>query len=900
MRSRIAVAALLLVATGVLLAVPSAQAGGHCPADSSSSAQLVSSEYATTRRNTFSTTNTGSGNATFDGAYASASSTYISASASASHAEGSTVEPGESVSVTVSVEIEPSASETTHTVDVDLYWSGQSDCRASWSVTVVKNPIGSFAMDGSSATHDLDETFKGDTPDEGNEITGLQGEVEETTGFDGIGISDHETDCGDLSEWMDLSISGWPSHVSAGDSASFSMALSIDADTPYEFRGERFDCDIDATYTADDDGQQGDLRGSVKGELLWPATLGAVEVEHVNVTFDEPRERPPQTFTTSTDVTVKNIGDEPMTLPAGTHALDKGAQLELLEAAELEPVDTGGNPETVELPARLHLSADMDGGHQELTGYVTTDEAGDGPVATAIQVHQPIGLRVDPDTVTLAGDEGVPIGDLHELPFRAYETYGYRNVTDAELTITGEAPEAADERGDGEWLPRRFGPTTIAAGQPWNPKGRDLGTALQFLPGAKPGCTYGYTLELDGEDVDPVTLELVVEARQRDRQTILDDLDGVVGQAGEEGSAVNQHLGEALASVEIDPEEACQADLATVADNQRLLVAAGSAVTFFEDGVDAAAAADTVDVEANRLATAATALETIRQQRASMQTTGTAVSELDAAIGVLEDRLRTALAATAEDVYCEIGSCEGELGPYLSAAQMLPEVAAIAGFEDLESEYREGSEAFREEHRNLVTEAYERYQEADRSADEARRSHLVRVGDGYWLVNPLRYGFYVATTDEAVEDLQRSAEAFEQLGDGVMATASENRATEIQSAQSAAQNSFFLVSFVYLGLFGVLVTHLVRSTMHYRRDASEAADGSFLRVTEAEPIAAGAAGGLGDAGIGAGGGAEPVPEPAAPEADAAAGAATTETEGSPEPPKGPFTDGEPEVVRLDE
>lgn len=899
MRAILATAALVLAGAGMLLTAPGAQAASHCPADGADSVQLVSSEYATTRDSVFTSRNTGDTNATFDGAYATASSSYVTASASGSPGQGATIEPGESVSVTVSVEIDPSASESTHTVSIDIGWSGQSDCDATWRVTVVKDPLGSIAMDGSSSSLDLGETFKGDTPEEGKEIAGLEGRVEETTGFEGIDVSQPEVDCGDLSSWVNLEISGWPSYVGAGSSASFTATLTIASDTPYEHRGERIDCDFEAAYEGDDGGQR-DMRGSVQGELLWPATLGVVDVDPVNVTFDEPKEQPPQTFTAATIATVENIGDEPMTLPAGTHSLSKGASLELLEDSELERISNRGNTEPVRVPAELHLSADMGHGYQELTGYVRTDDAGDGPVALNLTVHQPTSLRVKPETVELTGDEGVPIGELHPLPYRAFETYGYRNVTDAKLSITDGAPKGADERGDPEWIPRMFGPTTIAPGQPWDPQARDLGAALQFLPGAKPGCVYGYTFELTGDDVEPVELELLVEARQPDRQRILGDLDTVVGeQGGEQGSAVQEHLREALASVEIDPDQACRADPATVADNQRLLVAAGSAVTFFEDGVAAAASAGTVDVRANRLATAATALETIRQQRASMQTTGTAATELGAAIGVLEDRLRSSLSATAEEVYCDIEACQGELGPYLSAAQMLPEVAAIAGFEELETAYRQEAETFREEHRTLVTEAYERFQEADRSADEARRSHLVRVGDSHWLLNPIRYGFYMATTDEAVEDLQQSAEAFQQIGDGVMASRSENRSAAIQSAQAAAQNTFFLASFAYLGLFGLLVTHLVRSTLHYRRDAEEASDGAFLRVTESEPIAAGGSGGL----------RLPDPEPVDPEPpspgpsepetgiEEPSAAAETASRGT---PKGPFTDGEPEVVRLDE
>lgn len=925
MRPRyLVLAALLTLATFPLLA-PGAQATHYCPTDQTSSRQLESSQYDSTAQTSFTVTNTGSSNVTFDGSH-SIGTYNIDTSTSASEPAGAIIEPGESVTVDVSATIDPAASEGSHTIDVTIEMSG-GDCNVDWDLTVIKDPIldVEFPDDGSSL--DLGDIFKGDTPSEGTSFPGLSGNVVETTGFDGVTLGSPTVDCGDLSPWVSLRVSGWPTAITASGEKSFSATLRISADAPYDqVRGERIDCDISSEYSEDGGGGVDTVTGSVQGTVLWPAMLGAVATDPVEISFDEPIEDPPQTFRTNLTATVANMGDEPMRLQAGTHALTPNARVEILRPVDLPARDGDRSPEEMALAAELQLDAPIDEGKHNLTGGIQTPRAGTGDIAVDVQIHQPEGLRVEPTDINWTGTDAVEVGSQEPLPLRVFETYGYNAIESVYVEPVeldqGSLPEGAQDVGDTDWIPRAFGPRTLPPGAPYAPEGEDLETSVRFLPGAKPGCAYGFRFRVVGEGVEPVTLDIVAEPTQPDRDAVLSDLRSATQDAGPNASAALERFEKAQADLAIDAKEACQAPASLVADNQRLLTVAKALTTFFSDGVgpaEEALSGGEPRRAANHLASASSAVSVIRRQAASMsgESPG-AVSAVEEIKSLLAGHLRDRLATAASSIYCEADTCEHALSTHISAGRMLAQAAGIAGLPNLHETYAQEAESLDREHRDLVKDAFSRFREGDEAAEDARQDHLIHVGDSGWLINPFRYGFYMGSIDEAEQNLRTARDEFRILGDGSMVAASSERLIEIQQQRSTAQNSFFTASFFYLGLFGLLVFHLIRSTQRYRHEVEDAELGGFLRITQAPPLAS-STGGFAAVDLSFSEEPEPTPEgpmggpgdaPGVPEPEVGAGTAgqaTAQVErqdvaqgADPSRATGPVVEGEPEVVWRDE
>lgn len=846
MRLRLFLVAILLLLGGVSLAPPSSGTQ-HCPDNGiqSSSVQLRSSQHDTSTSTTFTITNPGPGNITYEGGQVSGTF-YIDASGQTSESVGTVLQPGESLRVDVTAQVDPSISESTHTVDISVEFD-TGTCYLDWDLTVIKDPIPRISDAESGRSLDLGEVFKGDTPSSGQRIAGIAGRVEEITGFGGVYLGAPTIDCGELSEWVSLDVSSWPSSVSAGGEGTFNAVLKISADAPYDqVRREDLHCSIESNFDSFDEEDSGTFDGAVTGEILWPAMLGPVEVPDIEMRVRSPIEDPPQTFTRELNVTAVNLGDEVMILERETHSLGQHARLVLLQSIELPAMDsfTGRQPQLVS--ARIELDATIPHGNQTLSGVVTEEGEGSGEVEFQANVQQPIGIRVAPEQLNLTGADAVAIGERSRLPLRVFETFGYRSASEikidpVDLTST-ELPIGASEAGDPEWIPRSFGPRSIPPGQPYNPVGEDLRTSIQFLPGAKPGCLYGFRFQVSGQNVDPVSFDIVAEPEQPDKDEIISDLKPVLEAEGERGNRILLAFRSAQDRLAVGTEEACDADSALVSDNQRLLAVANAVITFYENGIfrsleDQGSGQADVGALGNSAATAASALVVVDRQRASMsgdypQAT-TSIQEIHS---LLTERLREFLLESGELVYCDIDTCEGRIATRLSSGRLLAESARLAGISDLAESYGENTTRMDQEHRTLVQGAFERFGEADQLADQARRDHLLSVGGDLWLLNPLRYGFYMSSIDQAKRDLQQSEEEFRRLGDGAMVTATQERLAEIQAQEQSAQDSFFAASFGYLALFGLLVFHLVRSTTRYRRELQEAELGGFLRVTAAPPL----------------------------------------------------------------
>jgi hypothetical protein len=295
---------------------------------------------------------------------------------------------------------------------------------------------------------------------------------------------------------------------------------------------------------------------------------------------------------------------------------------------------------------------------------------------------------------------------------------------------------------------------------------------------------------------------------------------------------IQESFRSAQSELEIPEGEACETDPSLAADNQRLLAVANGIVTFYDRGLFEAQAAlergQTTQI-GNRVATAASALSVVQRQISPMEESHPqAASHVATIHESLKLALRSTLTEASDHVYCSgsIDRCEGMVGHHLMAGSLFAEAAHIGGMSGLASQFEQNATQMGEDHESLVREAFERFSGADRIASDATRSHLVKIGDRSWLLNPLRYGLFMSSMEEASQDLRESEDDFQSLGDGAMVNATQTRLAEVQGDVANAQQTFFIASLVYLALFGLLLYHLVRTTMQYRREV-EAAELGF-------------------------------------------------------------------------
>ncbi len=693
------------------------------------------------------------------------------------------IESGDSSVATFSVTVDDSVEEGTYTFTGVAEDNLGNTVRFPVEITVAKPPIVGFG----DQPIDLGGVVVGRTTDV---RLGIQ-EISGANAIEGLSVSVRESATNASLQTGVLE----QTQVAAGGSTNGALAVSVDDDAR---QNEQLEWTL---LVEPNDGRSVARPVTVTAEVLYPPELTELTAESASFTFD--RQRPTDSYQTTTQVSFANSGDLEMTVTnVSANVQADGVSASVQNA----PSTLAGKSSAT---AQVQITADdaTPEGTYTLELTVETAEGGTETVTREVTVSHEVELTV--------AEPQVAFGELTVTSERTRavelsEVLGYQDVENLEI-----------ERVSG---PDRFvqvtdqPPDVLGAGET-----EQAVFTLQFGPEAELYRDYEWTFQVTGDRVEPQTITVTARPRPLSFDDIQSNLTAVE-ENGDWREPLAGGVSEMLSQLETQLRENDRLDSGTL---PAALSTARSAL-LFADAMDEARQA-----QANENFTAAQR-QIVRAAVARDQLAASA-SELPSSVRAPAESSATSANETlAETVatqrahYREILSEEPPANERASAHRALARLATIVGDENAAARHRAAAEANTTQYLSLVANASQDRAEADTTWRGLRDNASVVVAGQPLVFNPARF-------DRVTAQLARIDGLYETAITDYRQAGANNEADAVQSRRSVVSGQATLVRYSLFGSIAVyglvlvfVVGYVVRGSVGYVRDAKEAALGDFL------------------------------------------------------------------------